>query len=77
VTVARAVDAFNRRNRMQIVVKDPALTQGVVSGSFSSSDPKTFAYFLESRGVASVVTEDPDTSLLIPYTVKPRHDTRK
>lgn len=46
VTVAEAVDAFNRRNRMQIVVEDPSISARTVDGVFNAADPESFAQFL-------------------------------
>lgn len=46
--VAEVVRRFNRYNRLQIKVSDPALAARPVSAVFDSTDPGAFVVFLES-----------------------------
>jgi transmembrane sensor len=47
-TVAEAVEAFNRYNRVQLKVADEALGSRPVSGVFDASDPQSFIAFLQT-----------------------------
>ncbi|HEX7113523.1 MAG TPA: FecR domain-containing protein [Steroidobacter sp.] len=42
-TIAEAAAAFNRLNRTQIVLDDPAIAARVVTGTFNAADPQAFA----------------------------------
>lgn len=59
-TLAEAVAEFNRYNRRQITLADPAIANVRVGGSFEATDPQSFINALEqSFGVrASVSTGD-------------------
>ena len=63
-TVAQAVREFNRRNRLQIEVTDPAIDAKPVSGSFSATDPESFAKALEQSLDLKVLRQGPDRLLL-------------
>jgi len=63
-TVAEAVHEFNRRNRLQIEVTDPAIDTKPVSGSFSATDPEAFAKALEQSLDLKVRRQGPDRLLL-------------
>jgi transmembrane sensor len=55
--VARAVEQFNRYNRIQLTVNDAELAQRPISGVFNAADPESFVAFIQS--VAAVrVTRD-------------------
>ncbi len=51
--VADVVAQFNRRNRLQIEISDPALAARTVSGIFDSDDPQSFVDFLRSTSSAT------------------------
>lgn len=53
-SVAQAVREFNRYNRIQLAVSEPALAERRISGVFSASDPESFVAFLESAAGAHV-----------------------
>jgi transmembrane sensor len=56
-SVARAVEQFNRYNRIQLTVNDPDLAHRSISGVFNAADPESFVAFIQS--VAAVrVTRD-------------------
>jgi transmembrane sensor len=64
-SVAQAVREFNRYNRIQLAVSEPALAERRISGVFSASDPESFVAFLESaagvhvrRDASSTITID-------------------
>jgi ferric-dicitrate binding protein FerR (iron transport regulator) len=63
--VAVAVDEFNRRNRVQLVV-DPALSTQRVFGEFSADDPGSFAESIANTGKGIVVRQSGDVILLQP-----------
>jgi transmembrane sensor len=42
-TIAEAAAAFNRLNRIQIVLDDPTIAARIVSGTFNAADPHAFA----------------------------------
>jgi transmembrane sensor len=49
-TVGEAVTEFNRRNRLQIVIDDPAITNGHLGGVFDPADPEHFARLVSRMG---------------------------
>jgi len=51
--VADVVAEFNRRNRVQIEISDPALAARKVSGTFDSDDPQSFVDFLRTTSGAT------------------------
>ena len=58
-TLGDAAAAFNRYNRQQLVVSDPALARERLVGLFKIGNPADFAAMLErSIGVAATVTPD-------------------
>ena len=60
-TVGVAVQEFNRRNRLQLVV-DPVVADWHVYGLFDAGDPEAFAETLASMGEhIELVREGPDT----------------
>jgi transmembrane sensor len=58
-TVVKAVDEFNRRNRLQIYV-DPSLGSQQVRATFDAGDPESFAEIVAADQGALVVRESPD-----------------
>lgn len=62
--LGRAVAEFNRYNRVQISVTDPALAARPVSGVFNATDPEAFIAFLQSV-TAVQVARDGDRSISI------------
>jgi transmembrane sensor len=52
--VQHVVDEFNRYNRVQIHVTDPALADRQISGVFSASDPESFVAFVQTVASVSV-----------------------
>lgn len=53
--VQRVVEEFNRYNRVQIHVTDPALASRQISGVFSASDPESFVAFVQTVASVNVV----------------------
>lgn len=47
-SVENAVAEFNRYNRIQLSIQDPALAQRRISGVFNAADPESFVAFLQS-----------------------------
>jgi transmembrane sensor len=66
-TIEAAVDAFNRRNAMQLKIADPTLAaERIVRGTFQLDEPESFAKRLERSGLAVIVREQPDVLRLEP-----------
>ena len=66
--VADAVREYNFRNRVQIeIAEGSTIARQAVRGGFAAGDPNAFVEFLERRGTVSVVREDADILLLVPY----------
>lgn len=64
--VKKAVEEFNRRNRMQVVLADPAV--GEISMPFTTvrlDDPETFALMLGARPDVQMAYEDAQTIRLL------------
>lgn len=59
-TALAAAGAFNRCNRVQIVM-DPAFGARSVRGAFDADDPRSFAQTLASAAGGTVIEEDDDT----------------
>jgi transmembrane sensor len=57
-TVAIAVQAFNRYNRVQLHVADEALAKRPVSGVFDASDPESFIAFIQTVVPVRVTRSD-------------------
>jgi transmembrane sensor len=56
-TLAQAVAEFNRYNRRQITIADPAIANLRIGGSFEATDPQSFVNALEhSFGVRAAVS---------------------
>jgi transmembrane sensor len=55
--VAAAVIEFNRRNRVQIRIDDPAIAARPVRGVFDAADPESFAQFIARAAHATLVRE--------------------
>jgi transmembrane sensor len=55
--VAAAVLEFNRRNRVQIEIDDPAIAARAVRGVFDAADPESFAQFVARAAHATIVRE--------------------
>lgn len=70
-TATDAVHEFNRRNRRQIRLLNPAPGGGVVSGVFSAADPESFVAYLERQGARAVLDDAVAFRLLSEY---PRED---
>ena len=64
-SVAVAVEEFNRRNRVQLVV-DPALSTQRVFGEFYADDPGSFAESIANTRKGLVVHQSRDVILLQP-----------
>lgn len=62
-TLAEAVAVFNRQNRVQIAVADPAVGRIAISGIFWADDPESFVRLLES-GFAVRAVRTGDTLVL-------------
>jgi transmembrane sensor len=63
-TVAAVVEQFNRYNRVQLHVEDPALAMRPVSGVFDAADPESFIAFIAgTTGVRVVRRGDRDITL--------------
>jgi transmembrane sensor len=60
-TVAEAVEEFNRRNRLQIKVLDPAIAERPVFGAFDAGDPESFAAVVAMGAHARVIRESATT----------------
>lgn len=56
-TVQEAVQEFNRRNELQMEVRDPKLQQRNIQGIFEATDPHAFAEHLKGHGVIAVMDE--------------------
>jgi len=66
-TVHQAVSEFNRRNRLQVVLADPAI--GRIAMPFTTvrlDDPETFAVMLAARPDVQVAYENSDVIRLMP-----------
>lgn len=59
ITLAQAAEEFNRYNRQQLVIAEPALAQLRVGGSFAASNVRGFARLLHD-GFGLVVSESAD-----------------
>lgn len=65
-TVSHAVEQFNRRNRLQVVLADPAI--GSIPMPFTTvrlNDPESFALMLGARSDVQVAYEDADVIRLM------------
>jgi transmembrane sensor len=60
------VAEFNRRNRLQLVLDDPALAARPVDGTFAADNVEAFVRLLETTGVVAVERRDPATVFLRP-----------
>ena len=65
-TLGEAVTEFNRYNRRQLRIADAALAQLRVGGTFSATDPDSFAAALASAFKLRVDASQPDAIVLRP-----------
>lgn len=66
-TVSQAVEQFNRRNRLQVVMSDPAI--GAIAMPFTTvklDDPETFVVMLAARPDVQVAYENANVIRLLP-----------
>lgn len=71
-TVAQAVRQFNLRNRTKIRLANEEIGERPVRGAFEAEQPRKFVAFLERQRLVSVIDEDDDVLLLVPYAPKRR-----
>lgn len=65
-TLGEAVREFNRRNRVQIRVDDPAIAAWHVCCVFDAADPEAFAKVIALDDAITVVHDGPNTLRLVP-----------
>jgi len=65
-TLAEAVEEFNRYNRRHIRLAGPSLDALRVGGSFSATDPESFAGALASAFSLRIDLDDANEIVLIP-----------
>lgn len=58
-TVAEAIEEFNRRNRIQIEVRDEMLGEQPVRGVFDANDPESFAQVIAATKPVIVARDKP------------------
>lgn len=63
-TVAQAVEEFNRRNRLQIRVRDAVVAERRVVGTFDAADPESFAQAVAREAPAVMVRDVPEVITL-------------
>lgn len=66
-TVSQAIEQFNRRNRLQVVMSDPAI--GAITMPFTTvklDDPESFVVMLAARPDVQVAYESADVIRLLP-----------
>jgi transmembrane sensor len=73
-TIGEAIYEFNRRNRIQIEVRDHALASLPVQGVFNAADPRSFTAFLESVGTVTVTQDQPNVLRLEPSSTGESHE---
>jgi transmembrane sensor len=56
VTLAEAVAEFNRYNRRQLVIDDPAIESFHIGGTFDTQDVDNFVGALRSFGIRAATT---------------------
>jgi transmembrane sensor len=64
-TVAEAVREFNRRNRLQLVIEDPAVAGLHLCCIFDAGDPETFANMIVAAGDEVQLVRDGDTLRIV------------
>jgi transmembrane sensor len=68
VTLAEAVAEFNRYNRRQLVIEDPAIAGLRIGGAFDATDLDSFVAALATFGINAAPTrtnqDDPDTEVI-------------
>lgn len=57
-SVDQAVREFNRYNRIQITVDDPALARRPISGVFSAADPESFVSFIQTVAQVRILRDE-------------------
>jgi transmembrane sensor len=65
-TLGEAVREFNRRNRIQIQVDDPAIAAWHVCCVFDAADPEAFATLIATDDGIALVREGPNVLRLVP-----------
>jgi transmembrane sensor len=65
-SVTRAIEEFNRYNRVQLRVTDEALASRPVSGVFSASDPESFIAFIQAVTPVRVIRSGDEAITLSP-----------
>lgn len=66
VTLGSAVQQFNRRNQLQIMISDQALAARPIMGTFRASDPQAFLQHFAPLVPFSIQPEGPDQVRLVP-----------
>jgi len=56
VTLAEAIAEFNRYNRRQLVIDDPAIAELHIGGAFAATDLDSFVAALQTFGIRAVTT---------------------
>jgi transmembrane sensor len=56
VTLAEAIAEFNRYNRRQLVIDDPAIAELHIGGAFGATDVDSFVAALQTFGIRAVTT---------------------
>jgi transmembrane sensor len=68
VTLAEAVAEFNRYNRRQLVIDDPAIAEIRIGGGFEATDVDSFVAALQTFGIRVVTTrskaDDPSSEVI-------------
>ncbi len=71
--LADVVAEFNRYNRRQMVIADPAIADLRIGGGFEATDPESFVAALErTLGVRAFPSTDPDVIRLVGTSETPR-----
>jgi transmembrane sensor len=65
-TVAEAVEEFNRRNRLQLRVEDPAIASSHLCCVFDAADPETFAKQIAASGDNVALVREGNTLRVVP-----------
>jgi transmembrane sensor len=58
VTLAEAIAEFNRYNRRQLVIDDPAIAELHIGGAFAATDLDSFVAALQTFGIRAVTTRN-------------------
>lgn len=71
-SIAEAVREFNRYNRLQLKVENPALAARPVSGVFNADDPEAFIDFLRDAAGVRVERGERHAVVIQPATTRPQ-----